>query len=349
MEALLQGRYLTVVMQEFDASVSFLHNERPALSVGEVILSLPDDVARWEAPSAHSWKALRPHGTDDDLVSFRVAARSWFDTSIAESVHLTDQQHIYIAVITLAQLVWTLKEIQASPLVDVVPEPWPLVKHKGTLLGKLEEYLRSPHVAKASDDDSTIRWTAQTSVVIHLSHLYGSSDLMDWLPALLASSGLNETARMRMKSWGQEDQKRLRKVVYHSAQILAICRDFPFNSPCEATYAFYAGGVLWCAAALLDSPIADADADVETDGYGHQLILDKNATGEDGYPKIAQWIQEGGNVRPSLYGVPCLGSASSGTQVLKETVRVLQNMRVWYIAQAYAKVLRKLQAAEVCK
>jgi hypothetical protein len=331
-------------MQEFDASVSFLHNERPAFSTGDMALSLPCDVARWEAHSAHSWTALCPWTQPDgELVKFRTAARSLFDASLAESVQLSDGQHLYIIVVTLARFLWSIKELQVSPLMDVVPESWPLIEHKSNLLDKLDQYLVSPYTESASETDRNIQCVAGRALIIHTSHLYGSSDLMDWLPAMLRSSGSNQAAKERMMRWGSEDQERLRKVVYHSAQILAICRDFPFNNPYEATYVFYAGAALWCATTMLEAPVLDS----ATNEDATPLFLDKNATeGEADYAKVVQWIRQGGNFNVGLYGVPVLGTRVSRIQILEETVRVLQNLRVWDLSKAYANVLRQLIRSE---
>lgn len=306
-------------------------------------LSLPGDIARWEASSAHSWKALCPWvQSDDELVKFRTAARSLFDFNLAQSVQLSDGQHLYIIVITVARFLWSIKELQVSPLMDVVPENWPLIEHKGNLLGKLDQYLVSPYTARASETDNNIQYIAGRALVIHTSHLYGSSDLMDWLPAMLRSSGFNQAAKERMTKWGSEDQVRLRRVVYHSAQILAICRDFQFNNPYEPTYVFHAGAALWCVVTMLEAPALDSAVDDAT-----PLFLDKSATeGEANHSKVMQWIQEGGKFNVGLYGVPVLGTEMSRLQILEATVRVLQNLRVWDLSKVYAGVLRQLIRSE---
>ncbi|EHK19348.1 uncharacterized protein TRIVIDRAFT_69340 [Trichoderma virens Gv29-8] len=337
---------------EFDALVSVLHNQRPAFSTGDLTLSLPDDADHWEAPSAYSWMALRPWTIDPEPIGFRLAARSCFDASVIENVQLTDTQHIHILVVMLARFVWSLKELQVSPLMDVVPDYLPIDQHKMTLTDKMSDFLASPHALKDSTtaDDRVISHVAQRALIIHMSHLYGASDLMDWLPALLRSAGLNKPARERMAQWGKEDPARVRKVIYHSSQIIAICRDFPFNTPYESFYVFYAGSVLWCSATLLTSPLRDTicgasseHIDSETD---HAiLLLDKPSAAnvEDWTLEILQWVQAGGgNIQLGLYGVPNLAAAASRVQVLQETVRILQNMRFWDISRAFASTLRRL-------
>lgn len=312
------------------------------------MLNLPEDAARWEAPTAYAWMALSPRGSrGDELLNFRTAVRSTFDLTLSETVHLTEEQHIYIVVITLARFLWSIKELQASPLMDVVPERWPLLEHKVALLDKLDSYVTSPHSIKARGNDSGFQQSVQTALVVHLSHLYGSSDLMDWLPVLLRSSGLNRVARERMKAWGEEDGARMRKVVYHSAGIIKISRDFPFNGPYEAFYVFYAGAALWCAATVLREGNDHTNSGTNVNEEP-PIFLDKHVDERDHVrdSKVLQWIRDGGTVKVGLYGVPVLGSDSSPMQVLDETLRILDKMRVWAISKAFAEVLRQLSRAE---
>lgn len=312
------------------------------------MLNLPEDGDRWDAPTAYAWMALRPWGSRcDELLNFRVAVRSTFDITLSESVHLNDEQHLYIVVITLARFLWSIKELQASPLMDVVPERWPLLEHKVALLDKLDSYVTSPHGNRATANDSSFRQSVQSALVVHLSHLYGSSDLMDWLPALLRSSGVNKVARERMKSWGEEDSVRVRQVIYHSAEIMRISRDFPFNGPYEAFYVFYAGAALWCAATVLREENGDTNSHNDISAEP-PLFLDKHIDERDhaANSKVLQWVRDGGTVKVGLYGVPVLGSESSPMQVLEETIRILDKMRVWAISKAFAEVLRQLSRAE---
>ncbi|KAH8129488.1 fungal-specific transcription factor domain-containing protein [Trichoderma asperelloides] len=345
-------------IHEFDALASVLHNQRPAFSTADLTLALPSDADSWEAPSAHAWMALRPWKTEVDPVGFRLAARSCFDTSLVDSIQLTDTQHIHIIMVTLARFVWSLKELQVSPLMDVVPDYLPIPDHKATLTKRMADFLVSPHILRRSMtvDDRTFRHVTQRALIIHMSYLYGASDLMDWLPALLRSAGFNKPARERMVRWGEEDPARVRKVIYHSSQIMGICRDFPFNTPYESFYAFYAGAVLWCSATLLASPIGDSicdDKKENTDSVLESdrviLVLDKPPMNDvaNWTANILKWVHGGGGyIQLGLFGVPMLGTPASRVQVLQETVRVLQNMRVWDISRAFASTLRRLMRAE---
>ncbi|RVX69951.1 hypothetical protein B0A52_05786 [Exophiala mesophila] len=329
---------------EFDASVSFLHNRRPTMSVGDIRLSLPEDAARWEATSGHAWKALVPRTSNfNDPVSFRIAVRSSFDTKLALDIELRDPQHFHLMVITLARFLWSIKELQNSPLMDVVPEQWPLVAHKNNLLETMDNYSTSLSNLRATVDETELARKVERTSIIHICHLYGASDLMDWLPALLRTSGMNMAAKERMKIWGQEDPIRLRKVAYHSAQIMAISRDFPFNAPYEPFHVFYAGVALWCVASLLAEPKSDH---VDHDNHDNQrpIFLDRPVTtGDVEHLRISKWIQEGGDhAIVGVYGVPVLGNQHSPVQALNETIRILQDMRSWDLSLAFVNVLRQL-------
>lgn len=345
-------------IHEFDALASVLHNQRPAFSTPDLTLALPSDADSWEAPSAHAWMALHPWKTETDPVGFRLAARSCFDATLIDKIQLTDTQHIHIIMVTLARFVWSLKELQVSPLMDVVPDYMPIPDHKATLTDKMGDFLVSPHVLKHSmaTDDRTLRHVTQRALIIHMAYLFGASDLMDWLPALLRSAGFNKPARERMAKWGEEDPARVRKVIYHSSQILGICRDFPFNTPYESFYAFYAGAVLWCAATLLASPLRDSICGGKNENSDCEfnkviLLLDKPPVNDaaNWTASILKWVREGGrNTQLGMFGVPILGNPESRVQVVQETVRVLQNMRVWDISRAFASTLRRLiRAVEV--
>lgn len=315
-------------------------------------LSLPDEDACWEAPTAHSWMALRPwQPSHENRIEFRKAARECFYPSLTDRIQLSDDQHLHVITVTLCRFLWSMKELQGSPLMDAVPEDWPLVNHKRTLLKKLDQFLTCPEAAKANKDDAILRRIVERLLIIHLCHLYGAGDLMDWLLPLLRAGGQHKEARARMSKWGVEDRGRLRQVAYHSAQILALSRSFPFNLPCESLYAFYAGGALWCATVLLGDLEPGTDTEACNDGdESHQVtVLQLDAfhllDGED-YRKVHHWLCEGGRARIGLFGVPRLGSKESHVQVLKEALRILQNMRIWELSKGFSDFIRKLITAE---
>ncbi|KAL5590251.1 hypothetical protein FOBRF1_013808 [Fusarium oxysporum] len=345
-------RRLGWAIYELDATVSILHNERPIFSIGNMGLYLPDEDVRWEAPTAYSWAALHPwQPSQEDRIDFRKAARESFIHIPAEDIHTIDDQHLHVLTITLTRFLWSMKELQTSPLIDNVPENWPLVAHKRTLLTKLDEFRTCPDAAKANKDDRNLRRIVERLLIIHLCHLYGAGDLMDWLPALLRAGGQHKELRARMSRWGLEDGARLREVAHHSARILALSRSFPFNSPNESFYVFYAGAALWCTGILLGEFGRDAHTEVRSDDDECNdlavLWLDSlDVKDEDQYNQLKQWLREGRNVRVGLFGVPDLGSKKSRAQVLKETLRILQNMGIWELSKGFSEFIRQLLVAE---
>jgi hypothetical protein len=89
------------------------------------MLSLPSDSVEWEASSCHSWNALRMARTAENDLKFRTAVRSCFDPVLQGQIQLTDQQHIHIIAVTFARYIWSIKELQWSPIIDLTQEYWP--------------------------------------------------------------------------------------------------------------------------------------------------------------------------------------------------------------------------------
>ncbi|KAK4945326.1 hypothetical protein LTR10_015485 [Elasticomyces elasticus] len=329
---------LAWTIYEFDALQSILGNQRPGISTGDITISLPEDTARWDASSAYSWMSLRPWGfsEEDESITFRNTMRSVFEPSVLGTIRFTDVQHIHIIVITLSRFLWSMKELQQGPIMDIGPEQWPILEHKKSLLGKLDSYLVSPYVARDTVMDDDVQRAVQRALIIHTCHLYAASDLMDWLPALLRCSGRNEAARQRMFQWAEENQAQVRSVVYHSAQILAICRDFTFNTPTEAFHAFYAGAVLWYASWFL-AP-ASGDRDNRLSLQIDQPVRSDPLEASD----VTAWVNYGNNLTISMYGVSDLSTASGRLKVVEQAVRILQRMRVWKVSERFASILMQV-------
>jgi hypothetical protein len=215
-----------------------------------------------------------------------------------------------------------------------------VTEQKQTLLKTLSLYRVSPYIVQSNENRGSLENLVQTALLIHICHLYGAGDLMDWLPALIRTSGSNKAARKRMIDWGQEDPVRLRWVTYHSAQIVALCRDFPFNSPYEGFFLFYAAAALWCGAKILSTVMAPPTS-------GTVLFIDKHL-GESDFQAspIFRWINGEEDYQVGVYGVPLLRSTASSEQVLTECIRVLRNIRIWDVVRGFEKALMRLTQAE---
>ncbi|KAI1612315.1 fungal-specific transcription factor domain-containing protein [Exophiala viscosa] len=115
---------LAWAIYEFDALASILGNQRPVISTGDLTISLPEDTERWQASSASSWMSLRPSdfSEEDESIDFRNTMRSVFEPCVMETIRFTDVQHIHIIVVTLSRFLWSMKELQQGPIMDMGPE-----------------------------------------------------------------------------------------------------------------------------------------------------------------------------------------------------------------------------------
>lgn len=171
--------------------------------------------------------------------------------------------------------------------------------------------------------------------MIHMSHLHGAGNLVDWLHPLLRNPN-EESARLHMMKWAAEDAGRVRNVTYHCSQVLAILRNYQANYPLEPLSAFHAGAVLWCAAQLLprSAPLADEPT----------LRLDNIPRCEKDSIAPREWIASGIPSRVHLYGVPNLACEDAKDQVLEQTADLLKRMTCWNISQSFLKIIMRLMS-----
>jgi hypothetical protein len=326
--------------QEYDSSVSYLHNTRPNIGLAEMNMDLPSSAEHWEAESAEAWAALQPW-TDrcPKTVSFRSLIRTLFDGTEAAVSKIVDDRHGFIIILTLMRMLWSMKEVEGSPISDLIRDTDRLAESRKHLLEVLDRFL--PLGAALS---SAYTRKARTNIVhkaqiVHMAHLYGAGDLMDWLYPLVRGGKAAENVKTRMVRWASQDIARVRRVTYHSAQALALIRQYPYNMPLEAFNAFHAGVVLWCMTDLLPQ-----------DSYGIQgdrLRLDQLASPEDpASDPVRTWIRDGGQYVLWLYGVPAFGCEGSRHQILEQTAEILERMRVWGISQNFLKVILGLLEIE---
>ena len=333
--------------QEYDSSVSYLHNTRPFLSVSEMKQALPNSLDLWEADTVHAWMSLHPW-TDKLLpnLPFRPMIRSLFEPSETNAMKATDYQHQLIVVNTLTRMLWSVKEFEASPVNDLVRGTQSLKGSKMNIQEVLDQFLALRAPAQNDSSKTAISSVVRKSQIIHMSHLYGAGDLMDWIRPLLRGGSDAEAARRRAEDWGRQDLVRLRSVAYHSAQVLSLLRRYIQNEPLEAFNVFHAGIVLWCVAGLLSY---DRRTTVLN---GSQLRdsayrLDATSSSRQGMSHADRdWIQNGRASVVFLHGVPDLCCARGQVQVLEQTVEILGNMHVWGIAQNFLLVISQILQRE---
>ena len=336
-------RRLGWAVYKYDASVAYLHNNRPFLSTGDINLNLPGSKEHWDAESAQTWASLHPWSkTCPPTSSLRPAIRLLFDGTPDPVKKIVDEEHCFIIELTLVRMIWTLKEIKSSPINDLTTPP--IWDDGRTALLRALDNMAVPMGALAKNHTrEEMNHFVHRMLLIHIAHIYGAGDLMNWLYPYLRDGPEAENARVRMRQWASEDASRIREVAYHSAQIIGLLRHYPNNMPFEAFLIFHAGVVLSCVANLLPrsrtGPTSNANP--------APLPLDMLDPGTgDVTARHAAWVSDGGDEQPSLFGVPALCCAAGRHQVLNQTAALLKRRRVWNMARNLAKVVLSLEAQD---
>lgn len=251
---------------------------------------------------------------------------------------LNPAHHRYF-ILTLIRMIWGLKEMSGSPMSGLAGVTGQLNIGRKHLQDILDRFLHIritlPLCTPLSQRELADAY--RESQMIHMSHLYGAGDLMDWLYTLLRDPEL-ESTRIRMTQWAAQDDARVREVAYHSSQVLAILRNFQANYPLEPFTAFHAGAVLWCAAQVLPRPNRPVN--------GSFLRLDKIPVNEEEFFAAKEWISSGSTLHVSVFGVPDLTSENGKEQVLEQTGALLRRMTCWSISQNFLKVIMALMVRD---
>lgn len=305
-------------------------------------LSLPSSLALWEAESAHVWMSLHPWSeTVPQNLPFRPAIHALFEQSETGLGKVTDDRHQLIVVLTLTRILWSVKETQASPINDLVRHAHVLTESKKHVQEVLDRFL----VVQVPTTKTALASFVRKTQTIHMSHLYGAGDLMDWIRPMLRGRTESEGAKKRMVAWGAEDPFRVRSVAYHSAQTLAILRRFPHNEPLEAFNVFHAGVVLWCMGGLLGKARESYPSYIPGEKPKDAYRIDATTRRGDSCVQSQSdedWIKNGGPQLVSLHGVPDLCCTRGQMQVLEQTAEILEHMQVWGIAQNFLLVILQM-------
>ncbi|KAJ9633604.1 hypothetical protein H2204_006810 [Knufia peltigerae] len=330
-------RRLGWAVYKYDASVAYLHNNRPFLSTGDVNLPLPASVEHWGAESGQAWAALHPWSqVCPSSPRLRPTIRSFFDNTQRPLENIVVEEHIFLITLTLVRMLWTLKEIRSSPINDLVSPP---VYDNGrqTLLQALDGMMVSVVPFSKLHTKAEIDRVVHRMQLIHVAHLYGAGDLMNWLWPSLRDGPEAENARERMRQWSNEDMQRSRNVVYHCAQLLGLIRHYPNNMPFEVFLIFHAGVVLSCIVPLLEAEMFRERTTV--------LHLDQLDSGDELlFKRHDDWVKNGGNTQLCLTGVPSLCSAGARRAILDQTALLLRRQKVWGMARNLTKVVLSLGA-----
>ncbi|KAH0839188.1 hypothetical protein FOPE_05317 [Fonsecaea pedrosoi] len=331
-------RRLGWVLYMYDASVAYLLNNRPFLSIGDIKLNLPASAEEWAAETAQAWAALHPSRTYPANPPLGPTIRTLFDGTPNAVENITDEGHRFIVVLTLVRMLWSLKENRSSPLNDLIM-PAPFDDGRTDLLRALDVMSVSIVALSKTHTKTEIFRLVHRMRLIHVAHIYGAGDLMNWLYPYLRHGPEAENAAVRMRRWGSEDPQRLREVAYHSAQVLGLIRNFPNSMPLEPYLIFHAGVVLSCVAPLLPpSPCSTQNPPLQLD----QLDPGDNSVSKRHF----YWIKNGGNPCISVFGVRSLCCPAGRQAVLDQTAALLKRQKVWGIAHNLEKVVLSLRSRE---
>jgi hypothetical protein len=356
-------RRLAWAVYEYDSSVSFLHNNRPYITVGDMALDLPCSAAHWEAETCQSWASLHPWGYVPVLMPFRTTIRLLFDNTPDPVSKIAEECHRRLIIMTLLRMLWTVKEIRRSPIGDLVDSThW--VEDRRSLLRGINMFGEIPFstaVAATQTSDHVVI-IARRMQIVHLANLIGAGNLIDLIYRLVRPSSDRKVAEQELISWAKQDPRRVRETAFHAAQTLTIIRHYPSNLPLEAFNTFHAGVFLWCASALL--PACQGRVESQNEPLRTSSMTSASSTNtissirldylamQDGDATsgvIQNWIQNGDTNNISIFGIPDLCSPIGQARLLDQTADMLKNMTVWGVAQSLRKAILELRHRQLWK
>ena len=326
--------------------MTFLLNKRPYLSVSSMRLQLPSSEDLWEADSAQAWASLHPSSPLAPLrKGFPTVLGLVFTGRDYENIRsVKDPQHRHFLIVTLARMVWSIKEIQTVPGARLGRFPIDQFQEtKRELLNILEAFRFDMVPALRSKLPSSITGMLRSCLVTHVSYLYAADDLMDWFYPLIRRGHVAARWKTRAAQWASQNPMKVREVAYHSAQILTIARKFPINFPAEVFDTFHAGLYLWLFSGLWRDEQNGTGLGVGEKFIEIRLDVLQFESSDDGCSNmVAQWIKDGSataNTRVSIHGVPNLAGLDGPRQILQQVAKLLERMKVWKISQNLLRIV----------
>jgi hypothetical protein len=232
---------------------------------------------------------------------FKPVIRSLFDGTEGAFAKMTDDHHRLPIILTLLRMLWGTKEVNSSPLSDLIHGQSINAQNRKSFLEVLDHFINSLTDPAASYMQASRMGVVHIVHTIHMAHLIGAGNMMDWLYSVLRGGPDAGQARVRMKCAADQDPKRIREITYRSAQILSMIKQYPYNLPQEPFNAFHAGAILWCAADLLSR---QSQPEHMGDDERRQAVLrlDYLGTAHDAETLAIQaWVRDGGPQIISLY------------------------------------------------
>lgn len=322
-------------------------------------LPLPNSQELWEAESAQAWDALHPATKfAPPRQPFRpLLTAIMTNGGQAVANNIRDWQHRRIFLSAYMRMLWTLKEMASTTLQKYMHG---FRECREDAL-KFLEFMRNslPTISATTTESKDFRGLIRNLQLLHVSQLYGAGDLMDWVFPLLSGGSPSEDLIRRISEWASENMSRVRSVAYHSAQILAIIRKYPYNHPMEPFNAFYAGVSLWYMSWILQSG-RKARKTRGTCNYV-QIRLDQLSSLTVNCPNVAEstsaipsetldlWIKDPhtlGFVPVGIHGVPDITAAAGPQKILQQLTEILDRMQTWGIAQKFRSTALRLAKPE---
>jgi hypothetical protein len=268
-------------------------------------------------------------------LNLRAAMQRCLDHTSEPGEQLEDEEHRFMVILTLARMVWTLKDMKAAPINEfahVSPESL-----APPVLEGLDIFLQAPHRLSAILTTEEMARAMNSQQVVHMAHLYGAGPLMNWLFPLLRHGDKATVAQRQLNLWAAQKPEAARKAAYHSAQILALARTYPSNSPNESFLIFHAGTILFYLAKLLiEQEPSDRSVIVRLDH------LDNGDSDTETF-KLKSYIRTGQAHKIILQGMESVCCETGRRHILEQTVELLRRRTVWGIADSFVKVILSLR------
>ncbi|KAK5052691.1 hypothetical protein LTR84_002557 [Exophiala bonariae] len=325
-----------------DATVGYMLNVKPQISLSETDMDLQISSKHWEAPSAHAWAALHPWTQTPKNVLFQPLLRSLFEKPETVLTILKDEHHIIPFILTLMRTLWAITELETNPIRDFFLRDDQGGQNRTTLLRILDRLAISPLSQSGLDDSSSRTRVAHRLQTIHMAHILSGGAFTQWLYPYLRGGSDFEAASDKKSRWAAEDPARVRDQAFRCAQIIRLIREYPFNAPQEAFNLYHAATLLWCLSDILSDGepwhYYTEGASCRLDHLGHEESTESAI--------VKYWIKYGEARYVSLYGVPDLLSHDGRLQLLHQTSETLRTMQVWGIAQNFLRIVLRLAKKE---
>lgn len=244
---------------------------------------------------------------------------------------IEDDKHRLLVLLALMTKLSHLRGYGSSAL------PRPVREHlndaRRQILDRIDCFDQSPAIVARSHTIIEMTRAIHLVKLVHMAHLNAAGDLMGFLYPVLRNGTESERARARMFDWAAEDARRYRQVVFSSAQVLSLLRQFPSDTPSEPFLIFHAGVILSCMAQIPRN---------EDDLEPGEVVRIDSLHGQSHQTQIADWLAHG-SCSVAMHGVPSLFCSEGRRQILDQTAELLKRRTVWRISESLAQVVIALR------